>query len=211
MSELIIREFVPSDTEALKRILDESFIVDEFVTSTPPLDSVLEIYLRGKIIASTLALVVEKDEEVIGTIMLRVNDRPRIRSPFDDVATILRRLLGLFIVDTSDAKLWKEYLRYEASYARLRHRTKVSLEHEITLFMMAAAHRGQGIGSQLFAKAKEHMKEHGVRNFFLITDTDCTWQFYEARGMDREVSDSFSMDLRRGQHDLTTYLYSGTL
>ena len=45
--------------------------------------------------------------------------------------------------------------------------------------------RGTGIGKMLFAKALDYLEQEGVKTLYLFTDSSCTYQFYEKRGMQR--------------------------
>ena len=45
--------------------------------------------------------------------------------------------------------------------------------------------RGTGIGKMLFAKALDYLEQEGAKTLYLFTDSSCTYQFYEKRGMQR--------------------------
>ena len=47
--------------------------------------------------------------------------------------------------------------------------------------------RGQGIGQHLFDWMLNEFKVNNVEHYFLYTDTDCDYGFYEDRGMVRRM------------------------
>ena len=54
-------------------------------------------------------------------------------------------------------------------------------------------------------KANLYMKEENVKNFYLYTDTMCTYQFYEKQGMLRKgAKKSFSPS---NKEELTNFIY----
>ena len=59
------------------------------------------------------------------------------------------------------------------------------LDYELTLFAVSSKARGHGVGSTLLKQAVQYLKEAGAKSYFLFTDTSCTWQYYENRGMKR--------------------------
>lgn len=59
--------------------------------------------------------------------------------------------------------------------------------YELVLFAVSSETRGHGVGSTLLGAAQEYLREQGATHAFLYTDTDCTWQYYEHRGMKRKA------------------------
>ena len=60
-----------------------------------------------------------------------------------------------------------------------------SIDAEAELFVVAPEYRGQGIGKKMFRSMVEFFKKVGTRNFFLHTDTSCSYPFYDKIGMTR--------------------------
>ena len=58
-------------------------------------------------------------------------------------------------------------------------------EAQITLFMVDPQVKGQGVGGVLYARIQELLRESGARRFFLMTDTQSDFAYYEHRGMKR--------------------------
>ncbi|WP_418969730.1 GNAT family N-acetyltransferase [Alloscardovia omnicolens] len=56
---------------------------------------------------------------------------------------------------------------------------------ELRLFMIAPHARGLGVGKQLLASAENSMRLSGARRYYLYTDSECDYSFYDHRGMTR--------------------------
>ena len=69
---------------------------------------------------------------------------------------------------------------------------------ELLLFAVSEKARGCGVGSQLFARAKDYLISQGATKAFLFTDTSCTWQYYEKRGMRRAACLDFGEENKDG-------------
>lgn len=65
---------------------------------------------------------------------------------------------------------------------------------ELVLFAVSSKARGLGVGSTLMDHAQRYLAAQGASRAFLFTDTDCTWEYYEHRGMRRAAEQSFADD-----------------
>ncbi len=55
----------------------------------------------------------------------------------------------------------------------------------VLLLVIGEAARGHGIGRRLLALARDHFSRHGASRYWLVTDTDCDWPFYEHLELER--------------------------
>lgn len=67
-------------------------------------------------------------------------------------------------------------------------------DFELVLFAVSSEARGLGVGSTLMDHAQRYLAAQGASRAFLFTDTDCTWEYYEHRGMRRAAEQSFADD-----------------
>ena len=81
-----------------------------------------------------------------------------------------------------DGLAWGEYTQ---KAQELEERVVKDIGAELELFLVAPDYQGQGIGKRMFRSMIEFYRKTGTRDFFLHTDTACTYQFYEKRGMKR--------------------------
>lgn len=66
-------------------------------------------------------------------------------------------------------------------------RTEAGLEGQprVLLLVISEAARGHGLGRRLLSQARDHFGRHGADRYWLVTDTDCDWPFYEHLGLER--------------------------
>ena len=66
-------------------------------------------------------------------------------------------------------------------------RDEAGLEGEprVLLLVLGEAARGHGTGRRLLDQARDHFARHGAERYWLVTDTDCDWPFYEHLGLSR--------------------------
>ena len=97
-----------------------------------------------------------------------------------------RALSSASEIDAKEAQGYKDYMEAEhQTYAQLLDQASCSSEYELVLFIVSPEARGKGVGGQLMSRAKSYLKEAGATHAFLFTDTSCTWEYYERRGMRR--------------------------
>lgn len=70
-------------------------------------------------------------------------------------------------------------------------------DFELVLFAVSDSTRGLGIGSTLMKHAQHYLANHGGSKAFILTDTDCSWEYYEHQGMKRVAEQSFADDKDR--------------
>lgn len=56
----------------------------------------------------------------------------------------------------------------------------------------------------------EHLRQSDQANFYLYTDSWCTFDFYARRGMRRAETVEMTLEFGQGPEDFEVYLYSGT-
>lgn len=61
----------------------------------------------------------------------------------------------------------------------------LSNQPRVLLLVVSAAARGHGLGKRLLDRARDHFRRHGAERYWLVTDTDCDWPFYEHLGLAR--------------------------
>ncbi len=69
----------------------------------------------------------------------------------------------------------------ERLLAPVRHR----VAGELQLFIVTPQAQGKGIGGRLFRGFLEHLRSRGVSSYFLYTDSECDFGFYDAHGLER--------------------------
>ena len=147
------------------------------------------VCLLIQLVRSQFALVAERDGVVVGVCL-----GSRIIDGAIPEVGIWRDLLDRTWAEaverakTADEELedslfcdWRELQKADAFIAG----GSPYAEAQITLFMVDPQVKGQGVGGVLYARIQELLRESGARRFFLRTDTQSDFAYYEHRGMKR--------------------------
>ena len=210
MTDITYRPYRSTDAEDVKKIIDEAFYIHRYVTGRLVLDSALEIYLRERLLASTWTRVAVQDERVVGIIMGQVDGQPRLGGRFTNRLLTLAHTLRAGILGLPQWKSMRQYFAFDRVYGELRKKTPSPLTDELTLFAVDSSTRGLGIGKTLYRDYLDHLRSLGRSDFYLYTDSLCTFQFYEKQGMTRTASEDMNLVLDGKPEALGVYLYSGT-
>lgn len=210
MTNIVYRPYQPQDAEDIKKIINEAFYIHRYVTGRLVLDSALEIYLRERLLASTWTRVAVQDGRVVGVIMGQVDGQPRLGGRFTNRLLTLAHMLRAGILGLPQWKSMRQYFAFERVYGELRKKTPSPLTDELTLFAVDSSTRGLGIGKTLYRDYLDHLRSLGRSDFYLYTDSLCTFQFYEKQGMTRTASEDMNLVLDGKPEALGVYLYSGT-
>lgn len=79
---------------------------------------------------------------------------------------------------------------------------------EIVLFIVDDTVRGQGVGKTLWQAMIQFLSTHGVDNYYLYTDTECNFMFYEYQGLTR-VTEQLNASGPVGE-PLDKFIYQGS-
>lgn len=77
------------------------------------------------------------------------------------------------------------YLDELRATEEMREEAGLGNQPRILLLVVSAEARGHGLGKRLLEKALDHFRRHGAERYWLVTDTDCDWPFYEHLGLSR--------------------------
>lgn len=210
MTEITYRSYQPGDAEDIKQILNEAFYIHRYVSGDTVLDSALEIYLRECLLGSTWTRVAVKDGHAVGVIMGRVAGQPRLAGRITNRLLSWGHMARALLLGVTQWSSMRQYFAFDHVYAQLRKKTNHPLTDELTLFAVSATTRGHGVGKALYAHYMRHLRSHGRKDFYLYTDSLCTFQFYEKQGMTRTVSQDMDLVLEGKPERLGVYLYSGS-
>ena len=83
----------------------------------------------------------------------------------------------------------------EQLLARAREREEhLEAQPRVLLLVVSAEARVHGLGRRLLSQARDHFARHGAGRYWLVTDTDCDWPFYEHLGLERLAERSGTME-----------------
>jgi N-acetylglutamate synthase-like GNAT family acetyltransferase len=181
-NKVIYRDFDKKDIDELAILLAEIW--------NPSLDG--EVALQaGKVdlahfaISATYWKIAELNGEVVGVAAVRVG-QPSLESVefWENLSN--QSFAKLHELDSKAAQTLKDYYEFERNaHTQMMENCECDTTYELALFAVSSKSRGHGVGSELLRQCVLRLKEAGAKSYFLYTDTNCNWQYYENRGMKR--------------------------
>lgn len=210
MSNITIRPYKERDAEAAKATFADGFQEQYFLPDATLLPALGEHDLREFLTASTWAAVAELDGKPVGIIGARVPGQSKLPGRLGNTLRKWAAMARLTLGALRQPSTLATSITGERSYRRLQRNARArnqQLNNELTIFAVDAAARGTGIGSQLFHKAQEYFRRHGCHEFFLYTDSLCTYQFYERKGLRRVTQDTQRFTVHGEKREVTNFVY----
>lgn len=176
------RPFIMEDLDDIAQILAPLWHSD-VPEDVQKLHSVIDFASYAQ--RATFSEVAVKDGEAIGFVLARAGKASQ------ETETTWKRFLEERIEEAKN--LDAESAAYLVAYDEAEERVNTPLlkdsntdpDYELVFFAVGDAARGYGVGSKLLASAQNYLSSQGGKTAFLFTDTTCTWEYYEHRGMRR--------------------------
>ncbi len=201
--DVIYRGFKVGDGPKLSRIVTSTWdfdkgITDPFAASRPGL-----IYLYSCLKNGSFIEVAEHDGQPVGIVIGRTAKVPM----HPGFSTRLAAYKLHSHLDSELREFARKWTPYFEAYDELDEETGAAsgaFDAEIVLFIVSDSMRGKGVGKRLFNDALDFFRESGAESFFLHTDTDCNFEFYERFGMERLAERRINIP---GEEELGVYSY----
>lgn len=183
VSRVIYRPFEEDDFDALVTILRDTWHTYAPNQEYNALEAACDLVHSLEI--SSFSQVVLVDDVPCGIVLARaegdrVGHADECRAAMDSILERMREL---------EPAATDEYLSFlEAEQQvnnRLLEQSGLARASQITLLAVSGTARGLGIGSILLEAATSYVSSRGAKGLYLYTDTDCSWKFYERRGLKR--------------------------
>ncbi|WIM67053.1 GNAT family N-acetyltransferase [Corynebacterium breve] len=211
-SAITFRPYRPTDGASLISIINEAFGVDQRFTDPLTIDRFLELYLQSSLVRATWTQVALLNDEPVGLIVGSVPKEPRVDGQPLRVIQMLSHVLQLVPSAFRNRRVLRDWFGEQLAYAQaLRNAKKQHAvsDTELVLFVVDEHARGTGIGTKLYDNFKNYLRSLNRSGFFLYTDSDCTWQFYEAKGMRRAADVRRKTLLDEQPRTIHNYVYIG--
>lgn len=156
---------------------------------------------------SPIALVAEAEGRVVAACCIGFFDEgePRVNPAWEPVYQELL-VQATEMAKTADAKLEGSLFgdsREKATADRFAATGNEYAQGQINLIIIEPAWQGRGLGRALIDRARTELAAAGATKFFLMTDCQSDWQFYEHLGMTR-IAEDHSQDTGDG---FIVYMY----
>lgn len=147
--------------------------------------AVASLDMNSFYIHSNYLLLAEWDSEVVGMVLAEI--------PKANLTYLYHYMsdgrLEANIISKADKELRESYqtlyTNEEAFHTEAGELVKASYDAAINIFAVNRSVQGKGVGRRLFEQALTDFQDLNAKNFYLYTDTECDYQFYDYIGMER--------------------------
>lgn len=181
--QISLRAVQKKDYPYIEEIIRKTWHYDQLGGSPKDAGHMARLYLRSCLQRATFSRVAVVDGRVLGAILADSKNAKRKGA--------LRRTLAqwwaaaLLFTTKTGRKIGRFFQVFEQADRELLAESHRSFDAEICFFAVDESARGTGLGKKLFSVALDDLREKGAKDFYLFTDTSCTYSFYEKRGMRR--------------------------
>lgn len=180
--DLTWRAFAPEDFEPAAELLGRTWMAD---FEPAERHAASQIELAHYLARTTWSLLVEREGEVLGVVLLAERDRPLVDDA--DWAALEARLTRVAEKDEQLAEAVRvemggvrEEGELEVDYAAT---DPVGGDAAVKLLIVSPDAKGLGLGGRLFSAALDHLRESGASGYHLLTDDSCDVGFYEHKDL----------------------------
>lgn len=180
------RPFQNRDAKDLIGIISDTWAFDEGVSNPKQAAHIGYAYLYFCMLQADFTQVAEVDGHAVGIIMGRTCGK-RLR-PWIALKCLYHGAALLF--GGTYQKISSQFGSYEEKSDELDKISGVTTEAydaEVALFIVSKKARGYGLGSALFERLNDFFTKKGVKHYYLHTDTACSYEFYERKGLIRRA------------------------
>lgn len=182
-NDITLRPARKEDYPQLENLIRKTWNYDTLSGNPKDARHMSRLYLRSCLTRATYSCVAEADGRVLGVILAHSENDP-VRGRIRRILSQLMSVLLLYSTKTG-RQIGRFFGRFDSVDTELLNSSHRTFGGEICLFAIEKEARGAGLGKELFAAALDYLKSRGADSFYLFTDTSCTYQFYEKRGMVR--------------------------
>lgn len=181
MKNVIFRPIQKSDYHMVADIISDTWGYRKFCGDKTAHKMGL-LYLASCLCNQTFNMVTVKDNDVVGVIM--GNDVKNSKTYFSNRILLTKSSIQM-VLSSEGRKIVKMFNGFDNINKDLLKDSKKIFDGELSFFAVKEETRGTGVGGKLYEYLIEYFQNHGIKNFYLFTDTSCNYSFYEHKGIER--------------------------
>lgn len=205
--QIQLRPYHKQDFQPLEKIIRETWHYDQFC-GPKAAARLARVFLSSCLTNYTFSRVAVIDGKVEGIILARNNSTHRC--PLPARLRQIRALLSLYLSKDGRAAM-QIFGNVNGIDKELLSGCGKTYPAELSLFAVSPACRRKGAGKKLFRSALHYMRQEGLKEFYLFTDTTCNYGFYEHQGMTRRCEKEHIFYVGGQRSKMNFFIYDLTL
>jgi len=178
--DIIYREIKKEDYPKIIEILNDTWFIKDYPNNPDIAYKVSEIFLYQNLCKHSFSNIAVYNNDVCGVILARSDKSYSFIKNIKYLFKFISKCISLGTLKEGKKILKEEQLPSKAQKRMLNKIGKTS--GELVLFVLKDNIKGMGIGRKLLDSVYEYMNEEGVKNFYVLTDSNCDYSFYDHNG-----------------------------
>ena len=204
MTKPIIQKAIKADLHEIADIFRECWNIDrlfsEEISHKYSYQYTLDCYSH-----CTFCFISKVNDEIVGFMMGRNGNEYSIDESIMKELKDIQNELNQYPPTARCMQTLQDY--YTVGYNKMKEH-KLDESHELVLFAVKNEYQGKGIGKELLFKSLEYLKECGLKECFLLTDSGCTYQMYDKYNFKRQLETPFKFKTPTVTLDIDLYVYT---
>ncbi len=202
--QITFREYKKEDNKFLEDIIRKTWKYDNYFSSKTA-KRTAKVYLASCLLEKTFTQVALLNNEPVGIIMAKNNKS--YKKSFKLKLNLIIKSVPILLCSDGRRSV-KLYSKIDELDEDLLKNSRTEFDSEIVFFVLDKKCRSQGIGKELFNKARNYLENSGAKHFYLFTDTTCNFGFYEHLGLKRIGEKNFHFP---NNESASFYIYEGNI
>lgn len=180
---ITLRPITRNDYPLIEDIIRRTWKYDALSSNPKDAEHMARLYLRSCLRRATFSCVADVDGKALGIIL--AGSKKSV--PKFAIRRTLSQLWSIALLFTTKTGrgIGKFFSIFDQADEELLKNAGNAFDAEICFFAVDESTRGTGVGKMLFNQALDYLKHEEAKTLYLFTDSSCTYQFYEKRGMRR--------------------------
>jgi GNAT superfamily N-acetyltransferase len=205
---IIFKKYDKSDNEAFERTLENVWNYHEYTDNETIRRLFIKTDVYKSLCESDYKECVYVDGLFAGIVLGKISP---IKAMFINgvyYLKFLKYVLLLKVHSNESRHILKNFKVVYKVYKALLKKKQKYVKSELILFMVDPLFQRQGLGKLLVERFEKALIKKSKKNYFLFTDSQCNYEFYETNLYTKVEQESTSESLKNGQRELTIMLYS---
>lgn len=212
--DVAITDFRDDYASQLDSMFNEAFQLHQMVPAGKFLDDLIAINVLTVLSSAAWLRLAVRNGRPVGIIAAKVANRKKHAGAKKYRGTLARtaaRFLGRALIRP---QIMREVIGSASAQSKVIRKAKAnghSLKNELLIFAVDESIRGTGVGGRLYAEFLEHLRKVGAEHYHLQTNTLCTYEFYDYKGLERAAENSFALKAGAEAKPVTGFVYVGAV
>lgn len=199
------------EIQTIERLIEEEFAIHRYVKQKHIIKWASKMYVWGCIAGSTEIFLTKSNHQVIGILMGRINQDVRLSRVLFAMFRYWFYQLLILLTAFSDLRGMMTYSNIQSSYLKMLKKRNQAYQAELTLLIVDHHFQGQGIGSRLVDSFNQRLESKQVDHYYLFTDTESTYHFYQKTGFQLVGEEQILVSLDGKKQPMKIFLYDYTV